>query len=515
MGTVAPRALCALVLVHRWLGIAGCLLCVGWFASGLVLLWAPYPGFRAERPRHWAAPLDCRDCTRPLVSLLANVRDEWAYEPVRVGMWLDAPVARVRAGRAGAWQARPLDSLAVLPALSATVAASIARRALAIDAPAIDVERILEPDQWTVELGYRRELPLWRLRFSDPEGTEAYVSEAGGEVVLTSTQWQRRLAWFGAIPHWLYPRWLRSRVPLWRASVISLSGLALALALAGLVVGIATFRFRPGAGLAPSPYASAWMRWHHWAGLLFGVVTVTWLLSGLLSVDPFHWSPGDEPSLADHAQWSGQRAADVALPADAREVSAAAAARMPAGSLAELELTVVQGRPVWTAFGRGGKQSVLRGDVLPAQVVEDVGLTPGAITAALGPLLAGTIRGPGVAELLHEGDAYYAPRPGRALPLPVLRVQFSQGAHVAFYVDPRTGRLERRHDDRSRAERWLYSGLHDFDFPGVWERPALRLGLIVGFSVGGLVLSLSGCVIGVRRLRATLRRAMGPAATST
>ncbi len=513
MGTVATRALCALILVHRWLGIAGCLLCVAWFASGLVLLWAPYPGFRAERPRHWAAPLDCRDCTRPLVSLLANSRDDWAYEPVRVGMWLDAPVARVRAGRDGAWQARPLDSLAALPAMSATVSASIARRALALDAPAIDVERLLVADQWTVELRYRRELPLWRLRFSDPEGTDAYVSEAGGEVVLTSTQFQRRLAWFGAIPHWLYPRWLRSRVPLWRASVIALAGLALVMAMTGVVVGIATFRFRPGAGLPRSPFTSAWMRWHHWAGLLFGVVTVTWLLSGLLSVDPFHWSPGGEPSLGDYAQWSGQRAADVALPADAREVSAAAAARLPSASLAELELTVVQGRPVWTAFARGGEQAVLRGDVLPAQVVDDVGLTAGAITAALAPLLEGAARGPAVAALLPEGDAYYAPRPGRALPLPVLRVQFSQGAHVAFYVDPRTGRLQQRHDDRSRAERWLYSGLHDFDLPGLWERPALRLGLIIAFSLGGLVLSVSGTVNGWRRLTKPLRRTTQPAGT--
>ena len=137
MWTVATRALGALVLVHRWLGIAGGLLCVGWFASGLVLLWAPYPGVRVERPLRWAAPLECRDCTRPLVSLLASPRDDWAYEPVRVGMWLDAPVARVRAGRVGAWHARSLDSLAVLPSMSATVAASIARRALGISGPAI------------------------------------------------------------------------------------------------------------------------------------------------------------------------------------------------------------------------------------------------------------------------------------------------------------------------------------------------------------------------------------------
>jgi hypothetical protein len=31
--------------------------------------------------------------------------------------------------------------------------------------------------------------------------------------------------------------------------------------------------------------------WHHYAGLLFGVVTLTWTYSGLLSMGPFELVP--------------------------------------------------------------------------------------------------------------------------------------------------------------------------------------------------------------------------------
>ncbi len=37
------------MLIHRWIGIAACLLFAMWFASGLVMLYVPYPAFRRRR----------------------------------------------------------------------------------------------------------------------------------------------------------------------------------------------------------------------------------------------------------------------------------------------------------------------------------------------------------------------------------------------------------------------------------------------------------------------------------
>ena len=37
-----------LVYTHRWLGIAGCLLFIGWFISGVVMMYARMPGLASE-----------------------------------------------------------------------------------------------------------------------------------------------------------------------------------------------------------------------------------------------------------------------------------------------------------------------------------------------------------------------------------------------------------------------------------------------------------------------------------
>ena len=60
-------------------------------------------------------------------------------------------------------------------------------------------------------------------------------------------------------------------------------------ALTGLALGLVFFRWNavlrePRKVL---PYANGWMWWHHGLGLLFGVVTLTWALSGF-----FSWHPG-------------------------------------------------------------------------------------------------------------------------------------------------------------------------------------------------------------------------------
>lgn len=53
-----------------------------------------------------------------------------------------------------------------------------------------------------------------------------------------------------------------------------------------------------------SPYAG-WMAWHHYAGLLFGVVSLTWVFSGLLSMDPWDWHPSTGPTRQQRSAFAG------------------------------------------------------------------------------------------------------------------------------------------------------------------------------------------------------------------
>jgi hypothetical protein len=65
------------------------------------------------------------------------------------------------------------------------------------------------------------------------------------------------------------------------------------------------------------------------------------------------------------------------------------------------------------------------------------------------------------------------------------------------------------HDARQRAGRWLFNLLHSWDLQPLLQRPVLREGLIIALSIGGLVVSLSGVVLGWRRLRRMTARVRG------
>ena len=147
----------------------------------------------------------------------------------------------------------------------------------------------IDRDQWTVGDAGEGNRPLFHFVFDDPKGTHIYVSGTTGEVVLWTTATQRFWNWLGAIPHWLYFTELRSNGPLWARIVIWTSILGGFLTVIGLILGISQFK-RGGNGRL-SPYRG-WFYWHHLAGLLFGIVTLTWVVSGTLSMNPWGFLEG-------------------------------------------------------------------------------------------------------------------------------------------------------------------------------------------------------------------------------
>ena len=107
------------------------------------------------------------------------------------------------------------------------------------------------------------------------------------------------------------------------------------------------------------------------------------------------------------------------------------------------------------------------------------------------------------ALLLRDYDNYYYSRRrdsgGRSLP--VIRVQFADPDRTWFYINPKTGQVIERTTHFNRVYRWLYNGLHSWDFPWLWPYRPLWDITVVGLSVGGIVLCVLGVVIGIRRLR--------------
>ncbi|MEE1889091.1 PepSY domain-containing protein [Pseudomonas carassii] len=480
-----------LYLWHRWLGIVACLFMALWFVSGVVMLYVGYPKLTpAERLAHLPAlPAGC----------CAELPAQWAQQPLKA-LRLTSLGGRAHYlleladGRHVALDATSGELLAHADADWALANA----RQYAGDA-ALAYQGTVDEDMWTHSRALDGDRPLHRVRVDDAAGTWLYLSGRSGEVVRDATAQERTWNWVGAWLHWLYP--LRGGFGFdngWRTLVIGLSVLGTLMAILGMAVGILRLRlrtrYRSG---SRSPYPGGWLRWHHIGGLLFGGVLVLWVFSGLMSMRP--WGLTDS-----HSQIALQpgplRAADLKLPVATvlgllRDEEQFNTVELQWQRLADVTYLV--------ARNADGDSRILEADTPPARAFARQRL-----------LAAAQAMAPGIAvqdDWQTAYDFHYFARDPQSMygfqsrPLPVLRLRFDDPAATWVYLDPASGMLVASHDRAQRTGRWLFNLLHSWDWQPLLARPLLREGLIIVLSSGGLVIALSGVVLGWRRLRRTLR----------
>jgi hypothetical protein len=551
-----------LVYTHRWLGIAGGLLFVAWFVSGVVMMYARMPGLAGEERLARASALDLStatvspieaaqavgivvDASEALAALTWPATEttaqrraaEISVERLRVGMIGDRPVYRFGAGRNETIVFA--DTATIFDSVDREEAESIARRfAPGYTGPVRYDGYVTAPDQWTLQA--QGQMPMHRFALDDPDATRLYVSEANGDVVLRTTRRERFWAYLGPVTHWVYFTPLRVHGSVWSEFIIWASLIGCVMCLTGLLWGVARYspgrRFRLKRVPSMSPYAGM-LKWHHYAGLLFGVVTLTWTYSGLLSMGPFDWfrSPGITAAQREAFTGGPLRLALLTLDdlrAASEELARALAPERPS-AVKELEVTQFQGEPFWLAYRAPSPDEAeqwMYSGLLPRaprptlahRYVSAVDPQAGAFARfdeerfGEGTLLELALAAmPGVpmedAVWLQEYDAHYYDLRG-SRPLPVLRVSFADEAATWLYVDPSRGAIVQRTDDTRRLRRWLYQGLHSLDFPFLYYKRPLWDIVVIALSIGGAVLSATTLVPTWRRLRRHVHALGGPRA---
>lgn len=252
----------------------------------------------------------------------------------------------------------------------------------------------------------------------------------------------------------------------------------------GIVLGL--MRYSPSRH--GSPYQGG-KRWHHWAGLVFGVFTFTWVLSGMLSLDPFPVS-GPDPSEEQVQCFTGG-----SLVLSAFHLAPAQVAQTLHASLTvkEIALSQVNSQPFYEASETPGKSAFLDDKGSLARPFPGSFLLDAARRAVPDGHIVETSQ-------LTGYDSYYYDRE-KLSPLPVFRVKFDDPTAIWLYIDPLRGALLARFDRSMRLDRWIYHGLHSLDFPFLWPyRPWWDLVVII-LCAGGLAVSMTGTVIGYHRLR--------------
>lgn len=458
-------------LTHRWAGIVACLFFAMWFASGLIMLYVPYPALGPAQGWAGAAAIDWARVTEVPAVTARRITLE-----MRDGQ----PIWRIE-GSEGETRIIPAQR-GVRPA---PVDAGYVRRVAGRfeHAPVMSVERI-DDDQWTVAGGFDRHRPLWKAASDDADATHLYISSLTGQPVQRTTREQRVWNWLGSVPHWLYPTVVRRDNAMWRQVVMWVSGACIAVALTGIWIGILRMRIgrRRYRGGRITPYRG-WMMWHHVSGLLGGVMLTTWIVSGWLSVDPGRVFAGGAAPVAAMRDYAGQTAVSGDLAALARLAGDARSVAWSAdGGLARIAIDRASPHPRWLD----------RATLLPVRPVS--AMASAAMLVPDGGMIA--------TETLVRPDFYWTD----AARLPLLRLRFDDAARTWLYIDPMSGTLVQRQDATRRAYRWVYTLLHTWDWPWLTaHRPAWDAWMWL-WSIAGLVMSVSGVVIGWRRLRRPARR---------
>ena len=286
-----------LITLHRWWGVAFCLLFAAWFASGIVMHFVPFPARIGVDRLAGSVAIDRDKAGRsPSEAVAASgIQD---VSRVRLVGRRDGPVYLISGPSAArVLRAADLGDGGVHSERMALDIAIAGARSRGLDISRTGAAEQTPYDQWTGAGEFDSDRPLYRIPLNDVGGSELYVSSTTGDVVLLTTLKTRALNYFGSVVHRLYPTALRQHKPAWGALMWWLSLVAAIGASLGVLIGL----LRLGrASRRATPAYRGLQAWHHRLGLAFAPFLLSWIFSGFLSMDDGRLFSADAPPAIAH-----------------------------------------------------------------------------------------------------------------------------------------------------------------------------------------------------------------------
>lgn len=484
-------------LVHRWTGVGACVLMALWLFSGVVMLFVGYPKLQPIERLQALPSLSPGQTYLPVEAALKQSQSADKVQQIMLTTIAGRPSYRLREAD-GTLRVVDAGTGAVVP--PPDDAAALRSAQLFLSGANGALQGRTQDDRWTHSASLDPHRPLIKVLMDDSASSLLYISSTTAEVVMDVTRHQRYWNYVGAWLHWVYMLREGSKDPVWSWLVIALSALGTVSAIAGALVGIWRWRFsgRYKSG-AKTPYREFQMRWHHITGLVFGVMMICWIFSGLMSMNPLGiFSPqGPRPDLRAY-----QHTSAGSNPFRLTTLEALTRLGAEGFDTREVEWKVLDGQPYLLAFNGVGQTRVLSANLAAPQVEKE--LDRSRLEQAAKKLFPFAIRS---TTLLNEYDAYYYRRgeasmySAAARGLPVLRMQFEDPGNTIVYISPDSGDVVLSLDQRQRTGRWLFNFLHSWDLPWMLRHAWPRDAILVLLSIGTLALAMTGIVLGYRRLK--------------
>lgn len=476
-----------LYLFHRWLGVALCVWFALLFASGIIMMYVEYPEL-TEEERLWQMDELNATAVHLTVTDAARIASATEFSSIKLVNIVGRPAYQLTDPN-GNLHTVFADDGSVFEGLQPDSALRAARYSGFADPDSTPhYDALIDIDQWTVSSVLDASRPLHRVALDDDAGTVLYISDTNGLIVRDSNRVERFWNWIGSTIHWIYPWQFRQHVSLWTDVLTYLSLAGVFSVVSGAVVGWWRLRLKKRYSSGSfTPYIG-WQKWHHMMGLGCVLFISTWIFSGLMSMFP--WGVFDNATSVDD-----QLARYYGGPLDQLDsFPALNSALLQAGD----EVKEVEWRRIcdvrYLVLSRSStdKRVVMpngNGDALHTLIIH-------AISALQPQASIEQQRG------ITQYDSWYYSHHNRYRPLPALEVRFDDTEQSWYHIDLTTGVVVQRLTRIDRWSRWLYNGLHSFDFAPLFQLRPLWDAILILLLLCGFVFSISAVVIGWRRVRA-------------
>jgi len=236
------------------------------------------------------------------------------------------------------------------------------------------------------------------------------------------------------------------------------------------------------------------MRWHHYSGLLFGLVSFTWIISGAFSVNPFGMFVSGRGGLSRETREALTGGPMKLNSASVESLRACVAAINAHFAPKEIDVQQFRGKLYMTANRPPSSDAREERDAArDYQMVWLANPEQGTFrkfeSSDIEAIADEVMTGVPVQDRmwLTDYDNYYRSK-DNSRPLPVLRVRYLDEQRTWLYFDPHRGAITQQ-QRLSRLDRWLYAGLHEFDLPYLANHRPLWDIVVILLSIGGIALS--------------------------
>ncbi|MCM1490284.1 MAG: PepSY domain-containing protein [Muribaculum sp.] len=481
--------------IHKISGLVIAIFFLMWFVSGIVLLYHKYPKVDEHDTYSHAEVLDLQNL--PSIYDIPGMTDTTKIKTLSVSRNLGNTVWTISAASSrkdNAMDKRSKDDMSFIFTGDTLIAQkkitpaqidSIACLWAASNA-ITKVDTLKERQQWILYDRFEKSLPILRYHFDNPDKTEIFISMKNGEVVQASTQSERFWAYLGAIPHKFYISGIRTNTERWKTIMLIGGLICLIAALSGMYIGIYyIFINKKKHHTFASPFKKRMWRYHHIAGLIFGIFLIGWGISGALSTQRIpKWMVDYEGdyTLSATKLWSKKPLKLKDYKLDYRKVFD--------------KYSNVKSIS-WQHFGSTPAYLVISGDkeyyvdASQPDKVKPLEISKKEIEKAVRRYFGDDADFSMV--LMEDYDEYYLSAKGQQ-PLPVWKIEIDNEDGSRIYICPSDGYVKYLNENRM-VKKWLFSACHYLDIKYFVLHNTLRYACLWILAIGCVFVIVTGVAI--------------------